>query len=524
MREIIGAQVGGLRGPGLTDADLAAIDGKVASATGAAVEAAFASQRVERVIYVSQGGDDANNGEALHNAVRSIEAARDLVAAYDGPATIMVYPGEYRTAGHIDFPDNCTGVIGTGAARSTRILPTVGNEEKNQFRMGDGGYVQGFSFEGWRVDDLDDPSEGFAISFRPGAIIRRTVYAHNITVWRGGPPALIPPPLDRLNGNPMVGRGGGVALADRAVVSGYSVFPQIMLWGATPVSPNGIGYCAKNGAFINGINAVALWMHKQYLCLSGGQMILTNCASQFGDYTLWSEGSTQEVVPGVSIGPVSVQTAASNAVVANKAAILDAMWTATDAAFPYFCLNEGKTRTDATILLDSIAFDFAAGQQESVQRFASGMFNYAGDRVFPVEVLPAFVFAWNNMRAQIKALVGADADNMIDGLIDALIATVTAPVKRTKPSNIIAVGHQWNAVMAGVNGRALSRPSLDVPDSIVERDLGTITYSGIDERGKFYFTGGALVNPLTGQFEGPPVDRTILPRARRAATIVGGYS
>jgi hypothetical protein len=75
-----------------------------------------------------------------------------------------------------------------------------------------------------------------------------------------------------------------------------------------------------------------------------------------------------------------------------------------------------------------------------------------------------------------------------------------------------------------VNRRALRRPALEVPDSIIERALGKITYSGIDDRGKFYFTGGALVNPLTGQFEGPPVDRTILPRARRAATIVGGYA
>jgi len=479
---------------------------------------------VERVFYVSQGGNDANNGESLRKPVRNIERARDLVAASPDPATIMVYPGLYATSGHIDIPDNCTGIRGTGAARSTRIVPSAGNEEKNVFRLGDGGYVEGFSFEGFRVDDLDDPSEGFAIAFRPGAIIRRSVYAHNITVWRGGPPTLIEPPLDRANGNPLVGRGAGVAIADRAVVSGYSVFPQIMLWGATPVSPNGIGYLAKNGGFINGINAVALWMHKQYMCLSGGKMILTNCASQFGDYTLWAEGSRLEVRAGTTAGPLTVEATASAAVIAATTAIINAMWTATNAAYPG--LDETNTRTSAAIFMQAIAFDFAAGQQESSQTYVEGLFDYKGDAVFSVPQKPAFLFAISNMRNQIKALagVGAAADTMMDGLYTMIEATINTPVKRTVSSEITAVGHQWNNVMAGVNRRALRRPSLEVPDSIIERALGRITYSGIDDQGKFYFTGGALVNPLTGQFEGPPVDRTILPRARRAATIVGGYT
>ncbi|WP_113259225.1 hypothetical protein [Roseovarius sp. TE539] len=139
--------------------------------------------------------------------------------------------------------------------------------------------------------------------------------------------------------------------------------------------------------------------------------------------------------------------------------------------------------------------------------------------------LPWFTMAWQTIRDEITALLAAGPQAMVTALIDdVLIATTnasTAPTTRI-PSVVSAQNHQWNQTLSGVNGRAFSRPSQEVPQSIVERNLGRVVYSGVDENGKQYFTGGALVNPLTGQLEGPPIDRTILPRARRAAMITGG--
>jgi len=488
----------------------------------------------ERIFHVSQDGHNSRNGEGRDRAVRDIEAARDLLAGSEDPAVIHVHPGTYPTQGHIDFPDHCTGVISATAARATKIVPAPGYEERNVFRMGNGGYVQGFSFEGgWRVDSLDDPTEGFAVSFRPGAVINRTVYAHNIVMYRTGEPVLIPPPLDRANQNPLVGRGGGVALADRAVVSPYSVFPQIMLWGATPSNPNGIGYLARNGAFINGINAIAIFSHKQYMCLDGGEMILSNCASQAGDWTLWSEGYRNVVVPH-SAPPqaLGAYPADAAAIEANEAAITDAMWahlvaqgyidgfsTASAAS------REEPTRRDARLLLLSLRYDLTAGQQQSTQLFTRGMYDWNAVFIGAPGQLYWFTVAWQRIRDEIGALVSPGAQAMVTALIDdVLIATTTAdpvPTERA-PSTITAVGHQWNETLTGVNGRAFSRPAQEVPQSIVEKNLGRVVYSGIDGNGKQFFTGGALVNPLTGQLEGPPIDRTILPRARRAAIIAGG--
>jgi hypothetical protein len=486
--------------------------------------AAILTQPVARTLYVSAGGSDSNNGENLTSPVASIDKAIELAGNTSDPVAIWVHPGDYVTSGHIDVPDNVTGIVAATNTRSTKIRPSAGNAQKNVFRLGDGGYVEGFSFEGWQVDDLDDPSEGFAVSFRPGAVIRRTVFAFNITVYRPAPPVLIPPPLDRENGNPLVGHGPGVALADAKVASAYSPFPQLMLWGATPVAPNGIGYCAKNGAFLNGINAVALWMHKHYMALSGGEIILTNCASQFGDYSLWSEGSTQEVVPATTSVALSVQTAAANAVNAAASSIIDAMWSAMVGA-GFGGVSEAATRNDAALFLLALEYDLRVGQQESARRFAKGLYDSTGEWVAPGTAKEAFEFSFEDMRDRVKALAGvnAAADAIVDGLVnDVIIPTLNTPVTRTKPSKITSVGHQWNNTMAGVNGRALDRPSLDVRESVIQRDLGEITFSGIDDLGKQYFSGGAIVNPLTGKLEGPPIGRTIDPRARRAAIIAGG--
>jgi len=475
----------------------------------------------ERIIYVSQDGSDAANGEGRDRAVRSIEAARDLAVASGDPTAIYVYPGIYETSGHIDMPDNMTGLVAATNSRSTKIVPSAGNEVKNVLRLGDNGYVEGFSFEGWQVDDLDNPSEGFAVSFRPGAIIRRTVFAFNITVFRGSPAVLVPPPLDRDNGNPLVGNGPGVALADKAVVSQYSVFPQIMLWGATPVCPNGIGYCAKNGAFINGINAVALWMHKHYMALSGGEIILTNCASQFGDYSLWADGSTQKIVPASTDVTILSDNTAADVIAANKQAIIDDMWV--DLISEYTAPPEQATRDDAANFLLSLEYDLRAGQQESMRRFAAGLFDYKGDFVASELLKAEFIHTFEFMKTRLYSLISTTSTQVsINGLVQLVIDTVNNPVTQVKPSKITSVGHQWNNTMAGVNGRALDRPSLDVPDSIIQRNLGEVVFSGIDDQGKQYFSGGAIVNPLTGKLEGPPIGRTIDPRARRAAIISGG--
>ena len=211
---------------------------------------------VANTFFVSKTGNDANTGRSSLSALATIEQALILATAVkDADPTaiqlIDVSPGRYETQGHCVI--KCVH-------RTVIIYPEVGYDQRNVFRMGSGCFIEGFLFEGFKLNDLTNPTEGFAVSFRPGAVISRTPYAHKIAVRTVPNWTSVPPPLDPFSipPNPFVDRGAGVALADGLVCSPYSIFPNIMTWGATPVSANGIGYCAKNGGLVNAINAVSI--------------------------------------------------------------------------------------------------------------------------------------------------------------------------------------------------------------------------------------------------------------------------
>lgn len=479
-------------------------------------------ERIKRTIFVAQHGDDAANGRSLREAVRNVERAVELALEDDCVKySIQVWPGEYETAGNIDVPDNVSEITGMSGQRSARFIPASGAEGNNVFRLGDGGMLRNISGEGWQVDDFDDPTSGFLAVFRPGALIRRAVYIDHCVMYRGQVPEYIPSPLDPENGNPNVPRGPGICMADASVCDPNSPFPQMMIEASTTSAPNGVGYVVKGDAFINCINSISIWPHKHFLALDGGEMLLNNCACQFGDYTLWSEGSKPRLEIALSGGGFTVDAAARTTLNNNRTAIVNAMW-AQVVADGFGSVDEDFSRRDADNLITSLGYDLLIGTQETTDFFLRGLFP-AGVFVAAPGLIPAFVSGFQGMRAHINGLaMGAAAKAMVLGLMDLVISTVQSPLFGVQPSLISAAAHQFNMPFGGVNRRAFRRFKRAVPDTIVERDLGTVIYSGLDDLGKQYFTGGALVNPITGQFEGPPVDRTIYPRAVRAAIIAGG--
>jgi hypothetical protein len=433
------------------------------------------------------------------------------------PTLIDVYPGDYVTQGHLDMPDNSAFRC---AHRTVVIRPANGYETRNVFRMGSGCFVEGFVIEGFRVDSLTNPTSGFAFSFRPGAVINRVPYAHKCAVRTPRSWGPVAPPLNRDAGNPAVGIGGGVVLADGLVCSPYSPFPNIMTWGATPVNHNGIGYCAKNGGLINAVNAVSLWAHKHFLALSGGQIILSACSTQFGDYSLVSNGYREIVVPAAVAGTPSVQTAAAALVAGFQNNIINTMWTALVAGgytVGWTAQDEAATRADAALFLQCIRWGLEYASEKPIQDFAAGLFNTVGQRVFDIAMLSAFVFSFNNMRDQINALgIASAAQTMVTNATAALVSTISSPVKRREPSKITAIGHTWTAVMAGV---ALARvpPALNaasIRDSIMEQNDGVVVASGQDDQGNAIFVGGLEINADTGELGGPPFESAV----RRVAT------
>ena len=483
----------------------------------------LASNPVRNVLYVQKNGNDSNSGTSWDSAFATIEQAID--AAWDrvGEITLIeIGPGEYTSEGHIDVPDD---VIIRSAHRSAIVRPVSGFEERNVFRLGSGCFVEGLMFDNWRLDSLDDPTEGFAFCFRQDAVIRRAPYVHKVVVRTTPFWDTVAPPLDRNNQNPLIGRGAGVILADGAVCSKYSIYPNIMAWGATPVSHNGIGYVAKNGGLINAVNAISMWAHKHFLALDGGQIILSSCSTQFGDYTMVADGSRQIVVPTeVADGSLSVQTTASTAINAVKASIIDDMWddlVAEGYTTGWDAQDETYTRRDGATLVQSLIWVLQTANEKPMLDFAKGLFNTLAEKVYDVSKEAAFIHSFEFIRDAIIALpnVNSASDTIVTNLITALLNTIQNTETVTEPSTITAIGHTWTALMAGVALTKIppARNFATIEESILELNNGIVIASGQDDQGSALFIGGMKIDADTGELTGPPFEQSVNRIATRAA-------
>jgi hypothetical protein len=405
--------------------------------------------------------------------------------------------------------------------------------------MGSGCFVEGFIIENFRLDSLTNPTEGFAFSFRPGAVITRVPYAHKCAVRTAQPDGFTG---GTLNPNPISGppnpgfpTGAGVCLADGLVCSQYSIFPNIMTWGATPVSYNGIGYCAKNGGLINAVNAISMWSHKHFLALSGGQIILSACATQFGDYSLVADGSRRTIVPNeVTVGgnPITVasNTTAANLISTNITTIVNGLWsnlTTQGYITGSWTLpdDENYTRYDSTVWLKSIEYMIRGGGTDMIERFQTVLYDTTGNSVFSADKTNAFLHSYNFMRDELNKLsINTNAREAINAATTAVKTTISTPVKRTEPSRIEAIGHTWTATMIGVWAIKIppAEARLPIRDSILEANGGVVIATGQDSDGNAIFAGDVIIDARFGMggrgFIAPTKRESI-----RAAITFGGF-
>jgi len=477
---------------------------------------------IGNAFFVSVNGSDLNDGISWDTAFATIEKALLEADARNGLLTLIdIGPGEYETEGTLDLPDNC---MIRAVHRTVIIKPKAGFEQRNVFRMGSGCFIEGPLFEGWQLDSLTNPTVGFAISFRPGAIITRAPYAHKIAVRTPPTWSYIAPPLDAANGNPLVPIGAGVVLADGAVCSPYSIYPNIMTWGATPVSHNGIGYLAKNGALINAVNAVSIWCHRHFMAANGGQIILSSCSTQFGDFTLVADGGRYILYPEEVTIPLTVQTNAANAINNARTTIINDLWgnlVSQGYTTTWNAEDEEYTRRDANTFLQTMLWTLQTANEKPMLDFAKGLYDYNGNTVFTTDKTAAFEYSFLFMRDQIQALAGvnANADIIVGNLVTALTTSINTPTLRIEPSVITAIGHTFTGVMAGVALTKIPpvRNSATIQDSILELNNGNVIASGQDDQGNAIFVGGLEINADTGELGGPPFEQAVNRIATRTA-------
>ena len=486
---------------------------------------------IAKTLYVATSGSDTtNDGTSEYAPFETIEKAVEIATLRNELTIIKVGPGIYYTDGHIDLPDNC---ILQGVHRAVFIRPYPGSEVKNVFRMGSGCFIEGFIIENFRLDSLTNPTEGFAFSFRPDAVIIRVPYAHKCAVRSAQPEGFTGGTLNPLSDPPNPGFpiGAGVCLADGMVCSQYSIFPNIMTWGATPVSYNGIGYCAKNGGLINAVNAISMWAHKHFLAMSGGQIILSSCSTQFGDYSLVATGSRRIGIPYDTANiTITANSTAANLISTNRTTIVNGLWanlTSQGYITGSWTLpdDETYTRFDSDVWLRSVEYMIRGGSTDMIDRFQSVLFDATGNLVFTADKTAAFNHSYNFMRDELNKLsLNTNAREAINAATTSVQSTILSPVTRVEPSRIEAIGHTWSANMIGVwkikIPPAASR--LPIKDSILESNGAVVIATGQDSEGNALFAGDVTIDARFGMggrgFIAPTKREAI-----RAAITFGGF-
>jgi hypothetical protein len=164
--------------------------------------------------------------------------------------------------------------------------------------------------------------------------------------------------------NREVGRGGGCVLADRRVLDTDSLYTYVLCFGFTPRSQNGIGYVARDGAGVNGIGSLSIFVRCAFYALNGGQMTLNNSGTQFGDISMRAKGTTNFFAPKSTTATIIGNTAFADTVDNNADDIIDDVveyLTANTAngGLGYQAYDSEKCLRDSGIVLDGTGYDVA---------------------------------------------------------------------------------------------------------------------------------------------------------------------
>jgi hypothetical protein len=237
-----------------------------------------------------------------------------------------------------------------------------------------------------------------------------------------------------------------------------------------------------------------------------------------------SSGTRLIIAPEEVTIPLTIQTTAATAIDTNRETIIDDMWDALVAnnyTVGWDSEDEEFTRRDANTFLQSMIWVLQTGNEKPMLDFAKGFFDTQGNEVFSSDKLNAFIFSFEYMRDDIIALADVNnaADAIVTALVDALVSTLSDPVKVSEPSVITAIGHTWTAIMAGVALTKIppARNFATIEESILELNNGIVIASGQDDQGSALFIGGMKIDADTGELTGPPFEQSVNRIATRTA-------
>jgi hypothetical protein len=556
--------------PGITDSALNAVSASYAEISQFSATASFALNAsagpLENVFYVTQQGDDLQDGSTLEMAFRTIKKATEAAAAYiaAGPAfpsrrvSIQVKTGVYTETAPVTVPPN-TSILGDDL-RTVVVSPTSATKNENLFLMNNGTYAQGLRLEGCEIDNLEDPRKGFFFAFAPSASISTSPYIQNCTAVNA-PPNKFYVPLDPDNGNPLIGNGPGGMIVDDSVLDGYSPLKSMIVDAYTQVAFNGIGICIRGRGYAQLVSFFTNFSRVGVYAIDGGHASLLNSNTTFGDYGLRATGTRILVAPNTSAVSTHTDTSASSILLAAKPNILNYMIAELQLSGSYsssYLDTQSSiymaTIKDAGLLIDSVITDVSAKQPGRTSQFTQGLFkgqDTSPSTIFTlppaegftqgaVAVIPVndglllaqdFILSFNKIKDFIVNDIGGifgvlslDTKTKIGQLLDIPIDTFQSVVINNEPtllqvfgSLITSTSHDFSYAGAGVNFLALPVNQGGVGQSnlalrVVQETGGRVFHTSGDETGDFFAGNDFIIRQATGTIDGRTFNKAIAAR------------
>ena len=247
----------------------------------------------DSTLYVSStNGSDDNDGRTPQFPLKTVKRAAELATAGDDGRfglpdsdfsgfRIEVAAGTYRENNPIELPRNTT-IWGAGL-RVCKIL--ANNENEDLFWVNSGCYIAEVTMGGLRVfPSVDNSRSGFAIAFAPNAFITTSPYVQNCSMISNHDNSF----LEKYEDIPA---GGGGLNVDGNIIHPDSPLASMVLDAYTQIAPNGVGCQVVGRGFIQLVSFFTNFSAYSVKVLNGGQAVLLNSNTSFGDYGMYASGS-----------------------------------------------------------------------------------------------------------------------------------------------------------------------------------------------------------------------------------------
>ncbi len=525
---------------------------------------------IDKVFYVSENGNDNNDGKTINTAFRTIKSASlaisASVAVYSTGSTpwrstIRIASGYYIEEAPITLPP-WTSIVGNDL-RTTVVRPTDATKGENMFLMNVGTYAYNLRFEGAEIDDLENPRKGFFFAFAPGAFITTSPYIQNCScINTPFSKFYVPLSPDSSPPNYLVGNGPGGMIVDDSVLDGYSPLRSMIVDAYTQVAFNGIGLCVRGRGYAQQVSFFTNFSRVGIFAMDGGHASLLNSNTTFGDYGLRSSGSRILIVPNINPISSSIDASASLLLTQNSGSIQTYMMTQLQNNGWYsssYLISTSSaylsTIKDSGLLISALSADLLVAKAARTSTFLQGQFKGqdtsndlrytlpTASADFRKGAIAAFRVNDGKKMAQdytssykyIKDYIINDPDNLfttmatpakgkITQMLDLAVDVIRSVAIDVEPtylqefgSLITSTSHDLSYAGSGVNFLGLPVNQGGIGETnfdirIYEEAGGRVYHTSGDESGDFFAGADFVIKQATGTIEGRTFNKAIAAR------------